>query len=326
MPEGPRASRATTAVLVVALVLVVLTTGVLATVAVLMTRNPGVPLGAPPPQRLPAPIHFAPVIAQLPGPCTTPQGVPDDTGQTCYDVAAGVDVTAVRGIEAIREASGAYAVRITLAPAFQDRINSLTREAVDQQIAIVVGGTVVAAPRVDEEVTDDSMLIGGSFTREQAEAMVARLRGGASGVPPATPPPGGPTGTAPTGGTVPTGVPTGAPTGPAATPPAGQGQGQGQATAPAGQGQGQGQGQATAPAGQGRATTAPSSASSGRTGTAARPTPLAPASGGRDPRYRTCEEADQEGYGPYNKETRPEYAWYIDKDRDGTACDEGDLA
>ncbi|GAT65047.1 nuclease [Planomonospora sphaerica] len=311
-PGGPRASRATTAVLVVALVLVVLTTGVLATIAVLMTRNPGVPLGAPPPQRLPAPIHFAPVTAAQSGPCTTPEGVPDEAGQVCYEVAAGVDVTAVRGIDAVRGGDGSYAVRITFAPAFHDRINSLTEEAVDQQIAIVVGGRVLAAPRVGEVITEDSMQIAGSFTREQAEAMVARLRGtpagtspppatppttAPTGAPATTPPPTGPTGTNPTG-SGPTGAP--AATNPAATAPATP-----PASAPATG--------TTAPAG--RATTAPAAAPSGRTGADRA------GAGGTDRRFGTCREATEAGYGPYFKESDPEYAWYADGDGDGVACD-----
>jgi hypothetical protein len=294
---------------------VVLTTGVLATIAVLMTRNPGVPLGAPPPQRLPAPIHFAPVTAAQSGACTTPEGVPDEAGQVCYEVAAGVDVTAVRGIDAVRGADGSYSVRITFAPAFRDRINSLTEEAVDQQIAIVVGGRVLAAPRVGEVITEDSMQIAGSFTREQAEAMVARLRGAPAGTsqPPATPPataptgapattppPVGPTGTNPTGS-----GPTGAPvaTNPAATAPV---------TPPAGAPTSG----TTAPAGQ--ATTAPTAAptaASNRTGADQA------GAGGTDRKFRTCREAVAAGYGPYFKETDPEYHWYIDGDGDGVACD-----
>ncbi|MFJ2029130.1 SecDF P1 head subdomain-containing protein [Streptosporangium sp. NPDC087985] len=187
MPDGPRASRVTTVVLTVALVVVVLITGVLGTLAVLMTRNPDVPLGAPPPQHLPAPIHFAPVTGSQPGACTTPDGVPDDEGQTCYTLAAGVSVNAVRKIETVQEKSGAYSVRIAFAPAFRDQINDLTQEAVRQQIAIVVGERVVAAPRVAQVITEDSLSIAGSFTREQADAMVVRLRGTTGG---ATPPPG----------------------------------------------------------------------------------------------------------------------------------------
>ncbi|MEU7453335.1 SecDF P1 head subdomain-containing protein [Streptosporangium roseum] len=161
-----------------------LTTGVLGTLAVLMTRNPDMPLGAPPPRRLSVPIHFAPVTGSQPGACATPEGVPDDTGQTCYTLAGGVSVTAVHKIETVLESSGAYSVRIAFAPAFRDQINDLTQEAVKQQLAIVVGEKVVAAPRVAQVITEDSLSIAGSFTKEQADAMVARLRGAAGAVTP----------------------------------------------------------------------------------------------------------------------------------------------
>ncbi|MEU0517240.1 excalibur calcium-binding domain-containing protein [Streptosporangium sp. NPDC006007] len=186
-----------------------LTAGVLGTLAVLMTRDPDMPLGAAPPRRLAVPIHFAPVTGSQAGPCTAPDALPDDPGQTCYTLAAGVSVNAVRKIEAVREQNGAYSVRIAFAPAFRDQINDLTQEAVRQQIAIVVGEKVVAAPRVAQVITEDSLSIAGSFTREQADAMVARLLGAAgtagSGTSPSTQP-STPGGTEPTGALTPPAV------------------------------------------------------------------------------------------------------------------------
>ena len=60
----PRAGRVTTVLLAVTLALVVVLAGVLAAIAVLMTRNPDVPiLSTPQIRRLATPIHFAPVTA-----------------------------------------------------------------------------------------------------------------------------------------------------------------------------------------------------------------------------------------------------------------------
>ncbi|WP_127935264.1 excalibur calcium-binding domain-containing protein [Nonomuraea polychroma] len=39
--------------------------------------------------------------------------------------------------------------------------------------------------------------------------------------------------------------------------------------------------------------------------------------GGIDPRYRTCAEANAQGLGPYVKGQDPEYEWYQDRDGDG---------
>ena len=40
-----------------------------------------------------------------------------------------------------------------------------------------------------------------------------------------------------------------------------------------------------------------------------------------DPRFGTCTEASEAGYGPYAKGVDPEYWWYEDRDGDGTVCE-----
>ncbi|MFF0371813.1 excalibur calcium-binding domain-containing protein [Micromonospora sp. NPDC005087] len=40
-----------------------------------------------------------------------------------------------------------------------------------------------------------------------------------------------------------------------------------------------------------------------------------------DPRFGTCKEANTAGYGPYYRGLDPEYAWYIDRNKDGVVCD-----
>ncbi|WP_203663531.1 excalibur calcium-binding domain-containing protein [Actinocatenispora rupis] len=42
----------------------------------------------------------------------------------------------------------------------------------------------------------------------------------------------------------------------------------------------------------------------------------------RDPRFRTCRQANAHGYGPYHRGRDPEYWWYRDHDRDGVDCDD----
>lgn len=42
---------------------------------------------------------------------------------------------------------------------------------------------------------------------------------------------------------------------------------------------------------------------------------------GTDPQFSTCGEATSNGYGPYVKGTDPEYAWYQDRDGDGSVCE-----
>lgn len=207
-PGEPKASRLTTIVLIVSLVLVVLVAGVLGTVAVLMTRSPDTPLlGATPPRYLDVPIHFAPVRDTKTAPCPGDPAVLDAEQKTCYLLEDGVTVPAVQQIEPLRERDGQYSVRIAIAPKFKDRLVELVDEMVadQRQIAVVLAPvqpdqpkTVVAAPIVTQHMDGDSMSIAG-FTKEEADALVARLLGSSASGTPTSPPPTG-----------------------AATPPAGQ--------------------------------------------------------------------------------------------------------
>ncbi|HEY9525084.1 MAG TPA: hypothetical protein VIR33_17735, partial [Thermopolyspora sp.] len=187
-PERAGAGRGATITLVVSLVLVVVLTGVLATVAVLMTRNPDAPpLSAVSLHRLQTPMHFAPVTAVRPAPCPGAEAVLDEAGMTCYQVGRGVTVTTVQKIETLQDANGTYAVRIVLSPDSQDKITDLTRDTVKKQLAIVVGDRVVTAPRVAQIVTQDSLSIAG-FTKDAADSLVARLLGPGTATSPAPPP------------------------------------------------------------------------------------------------------------------------------------------
>ncbi|MGW3812048.1 excalibur calcium-binding domain-containing protein [Micromonospora sp. NPDC005113] len=53
--------------------------------------------------------------------------------------------------------------------------------------------------------------------------------------------------------------------------------------------------------------------------TSSRPKP--PPTPTTDPRFGTCKEANNAGYGPYYRGLDPEYAWYIDRNKDGVVCD-----
>ncbi|GAA3144163.1 hypothetical protein GCM10010466_39080 [Planomonospora alba] len=52
-----------------------------------------------------------------------------------------------------------------------------------------------------------------------------------------------------------------------------------------------------------------------------RPTPSEDSGNALDPRYRTCAEANRNGYGPYRRGVDAEYAWYQDRDGDGLVCE-----
>jgi hypothetical protein len=286
-PSGvPHAARRTTVILVVALVVVVAVAAVLASVAVLTTRNPDVPplLGTPV-LRLKAPMHFAPVTGVHAAPCSEPDAVPDNIGSTCYQLDPGVTVTTLQKVQTLPEHDGTYSIRLVLSPATRQQIADLTRETVKRQLAIVVGDQVVAAPRVAQAITQDSLSIAG-FTKEQATAIVALLTG-----PGSSPTPGGPS--LPATGSTSSPVWT---TPPAVTPPTVT-----QSPPPGLQGgdlTGQPLTGNIAPAGVRTAGTM---------------------------RFPGCSQATLNGYGPYTKGVHQEYYWYDDADGDGVACDPGDL-
>ncbi|WP_246377495.1 excalibur calcium-binding domain-containing protein [Nonomuraea soli] len=220
--DATKASKFTTIVLLSALVLVIVTAGVLGTVAVLMTRNPDSPLlGGKKPVQLAQGIHFAPVTETKPA-CPGEQAA-TDAKNVCYFLAEGVTVTAVQKIETVSLAGGTYGVRIAFAPAFLERMTNLTEELAraQQQLAVVLVDNpqmVLAAPLVTQALKGDSLMITG-FTKAEADALRDSLLGGAG----ATPTPSSPvsSGASPTlppvqstsppvGATTPAAVPSGA--------------------------------------------------------------------------------------------------------------------
>ncbi|MFB9962092.1 excalibur calcium-binding domain-containing protein [Sinosporangium siamense] len=303
--------------------------GVLGTIAVLMTNNPDLPLGGAAPKPLAVPIHFAPVTAKQRAPCPGAEAVMDDQSQNCYQIDNGVDVNAVHKIETVAESDGTYAVRIAVGPASRRQIADLTKDTVDQQIVIIVAQKVVAAPKVTQAITEDSLTIDGAFTKEQADALVLRLSGGPAGQPapsrPATsqPAPNQPAPNQPAPNQPPLNQSVPGQTTPGLTTP-GQGQ-----TGPGGTGQGGGTGQAgvTQQPTTGTTTgTTGSGVTTRNTSTAGNPTTRATGNARpRDRRYASCKEAVAAGYGPYYKDTHPEYAYYRDLNNNGVACDSPDM-
>ncbi|WP_431909848.1 excalibur calcium-binding domain-containing protein [Nonomuraea jabiensis] len=301
-PGEPRASKATTILLIVSLVLVVLVAGVVGSIAVLMTKNPDMPLlGAAPAQQLAVPIHFAPVRETKAAPCPGAEAVLDQEQKNCYLLEDGVTVDAVQRIESVREKDGQYSVRIAIAPRFKERLVQLIDELVpdQRQVAIVLAPAqpdapkvVLAAPIVTQYMDGDSMSISG-FEKDEADALVTRLLGATPGASPPADPSSQPQ------------QPGGTPPQTNQTPPGQQNTPPGTATTPANPG--------ATPGGTNPAATGPASG---------------PASGPRrtpDKRYASCKEAVAAGDGPYFKGTHEEYSWYVDVDGNGVACNSGDM-
>ncbi|WP_433348203.1 SecDF P1 head subdomain-containing protein [Microtetraspora malaysiensis] len=337
-PGPPQATRGTTIVLAVALVLVVVMTGVLGAVAVLMTRNPdSPPLSRAPLRTLRTSIHFAPVTGVRAAPCTGTDAVPDDAGTTCYQLDPGVTVTSVQKIERVAEQNGTFSVRVVLSPTTREQVADLTRETVKQQLAIVVGDQVIAAPRVAQEITQDSLSIAG-FTGPNADALIARLLGSGAGDGDTSGTTGGDT-TGNPGGTTDTGT-TGGTGGTTDTTTGGTTGGTGDTTGttggtPGGTTDTGTTGGTTDTAGGTTGTTGGTTGTTGGTG-GATGTTGGTTGGATDTtqnrtgstetgRFATCKEAREAGYGPYTRGVHKEYAWYVDVNHNGVACDSGDL-
>jgi Excalibur calcium-binding domain len=326
---GPRqAGRGTTIALIVALVLVVVMSGVLGAVAIRMTSNPDTPpLSQTLVRQLHTPMRFAQVTGVHQAPCPETDAIPDDKGTTCYQLVNGVTVTIVQKVEQVAERDGTYSVRIVLAPSNREEIAGLTHDSLKQQLAIVVGDKVVAAPRVAQEITQDSLSIAG-FSKAQADALMILLTGAAPAPQQGQPGQPGQPGAATT--TAPATTATGGGVNPGGADPGGVNPG---GTSPGGANPGDANpgganlGGTNLSGGVGGGGAGANVAS--RTGSAASPMGSQVVSAGQDVggahRFTTCKQATDAGYGPYTKGIHPEYAWYADVDQDGVACDRDDL-
>ncbi|MGW2191413.1 excalibur calcium-binding domain-containing protein [Streptosporangium sp. NPDC001682] len=82
---------------------------------------------------------------------------------------------------------------------------------------------------------------------------------------------------------------------------------------------------ATNPPGTDPAATTPPGTDAAATNPVTRNTaPATSGDGDLDPKYRTCKEANDNGYGPYHKGIHKEYDWYIDGNKNGIACELND--
>jgi hypothetical protein len=224
----------------------------------------------------------------------------DEAQTTCYLLEDGVTVGAVQRIEPVRGSDGSYSVRIAVAPAFKNRLIRLIDELqpTQRQVAIVLAPegeqtpkTVLAAPVVTQSMDGDSLSIAG-YTKEEAEALVARMLGTSAPQPtpsdPQNPPQNQPQNPPQTG------PQTGAPTDPLSSQP---------------------------PA----ATTQPNGTTTGTTGTTGTTAPANGVARVPDPRHASCKEAQAAGDGPYTRGRHEEYSWYPDLDHNGVACNSADI-
>jgi hypothetical protein len=111
-------------------------------------------------------------------------GVPGSSSPACFRLAgAGMTITRVRSAQLTEPKPGDYVIFISLAPADRHRFAALSEKLVGlpaprDQIAIVVGGQVIAHPVVTGVATSGIVQISGITSRTRAVTLLRDLRAG----------------------------------------------------------------------------------------------------------------------------------------------------
>ncbi|MCW2939594.1 MAG: hypothetical protein JWN00_2579 [Actinomycetia bacterium] len=129
--------------------------------------------------KLTSPLLVYPVAQKTQGQCVAGvQGVNglDPSGPVCYQVTEGIAIHKVGDIHVQRSKTG-YDVSIRLLPADAKTFADLTRRMIGRDLALVVRGRLVTAPRVDMAITGGQIVITGPTTSAAANQLVHDLQG-----------------------------------------------------------------------------------------------------------------------------------------------------
>jgi hypothetical protein len=146
--------------------------------------GPGVPAAAPAvPISLRSPIEFRQVATIGSAPCAARSNtLPGGNPPACFHLTgAGMTLTRVES-EQVAKVGSAYTLSFILSPADMGQFTALTGKLVGlpsprDQLAIIIGGRVVAHPAVAATVRGE-VEISGFTSRAQAEQLLQSLRGG----------------------------------------------------------------------------------------------------------------------------------------------------
>jgi hypothetical protein len=167
-PVTPRPALLAGVIMLALVMIAVAVTGVVAATSLVTRRTP-----------LASPLLIYPVSQTTPGQCVPGvQGINATavSGPICYQVTQGIAIHRVSDLHVQHGAVG-YDVSIKLLSADAKAFADLTRRMVGQNLAFVVRGRLVTAPRVDMPITKGQILITGITTRADAERTVSELRG-----------------------------------------------------------------------------------------------------------------------------------------------------
>jgi hypothetical protein len=128
-----------------------------------------------------SPIQFRQVAAISDAPCPAGSaGLPDSAAHACiYLTGTGMTVTTVQGAQVAPTGTGQYVLSLVLTPAQTGPFTALTRRlsglrSPRDQLAVIVGGRVIAHPAVVGPITDGPQIV--FATRAQVDSVLPPLR------------------------------------------------------------------------------------------------------------------------------------------------------
>jgi len=73
------------------------------------------------------------------------------------------------------EVTGAAEIDVEFSDQGREQFANITKENINKRLAIVLGGQVYSAPVIRSEITGGKAQISGSFSREEAEELAAKI-------------------------------------------------------------------------------------------------------------------------------------------------------
>jgi hypothetical protein len=127
------------------------------------------------PAHFKTPLKIYPVSQEVQGQCIA--GTPGvNASGSCYLVTTGITIKQVQDIHVEHSKSNGYEVSISLYSGDGHALAKLTKGNVGRDYALVVGGRLVAAPRVDAPITKGRILITGGLTKASADSIMKQLK------------------------------------------------------------------------------------------------------------------------------------------------------
>ena len=86
-----------------------------------------------------------------------------------------LDQTALKSARVQKDALGHPQIQITFSDEGRKRFAEITREKIGQRLAIIIDGQLYCAPTIRSEIPGGKAEISGSFTKEEAKVLAAKI-------------------------------------------------------------------------------------------------------------------------------------------------------